>query len=146
MGATPWGTYERIAGSLRARLADAEPGGRVPSEAALAAEFGVARNTVRRALAALEDDGVIVALPGRGRVMGTAPAAAGYRRVADALRSEITSGRWAPGDRVPSELALMSQHGVSRSTVRRGLSVMEAEGLVTAVHGKGRFVHGSGRQ
>lgn len=39
----------------------------------------------------------------------------------------------------------MSRYGASRSTVRRGLSVIEAEGLVTAVHGKGRFVDGSGR-
>jgi DNA-binding GntR family transcriptional regulator len=143
--ATPWGTYVRIADALRDQLADAEPGTRLPSESALAAEFEVARNTVRRALAALEHDGLIVALPGRGRVVGDAGSAAGYRRVADALRAEITSGRWAPGDRVPSESELMRRYGVARSTVRRGLAVMEAEGLVTAVHGRGRFVDGSGR-
>lgn len=143
--ATPWGTYARIAESLRARLVDVEAGARVPSEAELVAEFGVARNTVRRALAALEHDGLIVTLPGRGRVVGSGRSDAGYQRVADALRAEITSGRRAAGDRVPSESELMSLHGVSRSTVRRGLSVMEAEGLVTAVHGRGRFVHGSGR-
>ena len=137
--ATPWGTYARIADALRARLSTPKPGAPVPSEAALAAEFGVARNTVRRALAALEHDGVIVSLPGRGRVVGGTGAAAGYRRVADALRAEITSGRWVAGDRVPSESELMSLYGVSRSTVRRGLSVMEAEGLVTAVHGQGTF-------
>jgi DNA-binding GntR family transcriptional regulator len=145
VSATPWGTYARIAESLRVRFADAPAGAAVPSEAALAAEFGVARNTVRRALATLEGDGVIAPQPGRGRVVGPATAEAAFRRVAESLRAEITSGRLAPGDRVPSESELMLRYGVSRATVRRGLSVMQAEGLVAAVHGRGRFVDASGR-
>lgn len=118
----------------------------MPSEMALAAEFGVARNTVRRALAALESDGVIASLPGRGRVVGPTTVDAAFRRVADGLRAEIMSGRLSPGDRVPSESQLMVHYGVSRATARRGLTVMHAEGLITAVHGKGRFVDASGRR
>jgi len=37
----------------------------LPSEAELCAEFGVSRNTVRRALALLEAEGVILAIPPR---------------------------------------------------------------------------------
>ncbi|MGH3783306.1 MAG: GntR family transcriptional regulator [Pseudonocardiaceae bacterium] len=149
MGSTPWGTYARIADTLRERLADVAPGSALPAETSLAAEFGVARNTVRRALAELERDGLIVTLAGRGRVVsdptGTA-AAAGYRRIADDLRQQISSGELAPGQRVPSEADLMRRYGVSRGTARQGLALLEATGLVTAVHGKGRFVGTEGRR
>jgi DNA-binding GntR family transcriptional regulator len=143
---TPWRAYAQITSVLRDRFTDVAAGSAVPSEAALVAEFGVARNTIRRALAALEQDGVVVALPGRGRVVGKAEqTAAGFRRVADELRASIESGRLAPGDRVPSEQALAVQFGVSRGTARRGLAELEAAGLVTAVQGRGRFVDGPGR-
>ncbi|MFD0783063.1 GntR family transcriptional regulator, partial [Micromonospora azadirachtae] len=39
--------YVRIERELRARLAQARPGDVVPAESTLAAEFGVARMTVR---------------------------------------------------------------------------------------------------
>jgi DNA-binding GntR family transcriptional regulator len=144
---TPWGTYARIAEQLRERLAGAAPGSALPSETSLAAEFGVVRNTVRRALAELESDGVIVTLPGRGRVTSepAAATAAGYRRIAEDLRQQITSGELATGQRVPSETELMRRYGVSRGTARQGLALLEAAGLVLAVHGKGRFVDAKGR-
>ena len=147
MRSTPWGAYAQITQALRDRFEAAPVGSAVPSEAALVAEFGVARNTVRRALAALESDGLVVALPGRGRVVGAAaPAAAGFRRVAAELRGLIESGTLAPGARVPSELALAREFGVSRGTARRGLAELEAAGLVTAVQGRGRFVDAPGRR
>lgn len=147
MRSTPWGTYARIAGELRERLAGIAPGSALPSETSLAAEFGVVRNTVRRALAELERDGLIVTLPGRGRVTSepAAATAAGYRRIAADLREQITSGELATGQRVPSETELMRRYGVSRGTARQGLALLEATGLVTAVHGKGRFVDVKGR-
>jgi DNA-binding GntR family transcriptional regulator len=145
---TPWGTYARIAEQLRERLAVLAPGSALPSETSLAAEFCVVRNTVRRALAELERDGLIVTLPGRGRVArepaGTTTA--GYRRIADDLHQQITSGELVPGQRVPSEAELMRRYGVSRGTARQGLAVLEAAGLVRAVHGKGRFVDVAGRR
>lgn len=53
---------------LRGRIAEgAWPvGGRVPSERQLALEFGVARNTLRRALATLAEQGLLAASVGRG--------------------------------------------------------------------------------
>jgi DNA-binding GntR family transcriptional regulator len=101
---------------------------------------------VRRALAELEREGLIVTLPGRGRVtrepLGTATA--GYRRIAEDLRARIISGELATGQRVPSEAELMRRYGVSRGTARQGLALLEAAGLVRAVHGKGRFVDAGG--
>jgi DNA-binding GntR family transcriptional regulator len=144
---TAWGAYGEIANSLRDRVAALPPGSALPSEAALAAEYGVARNTVRRSLSELEREGLVVALPGRGRVVAdaTGAAVAAYRRIAEELRQRITSGDLAPGERVPSESELMATYRVSRGVARQGLAALQAAGLVRAVHGKGRFVDVPGR-
>jgi DNA-binding FadR family transcriptional regulator len=48
------------------------PGHRIPTERDLSAEFGLARNTVRRALKILEDEGAIVRDVGRGTFVSEA--------------------------------------------------------------------------
>jgi GntR family transcriptional regulator len=63
-----------------------------------------------------------------------------YRQIADVLRSRIRSGEYAPGGQLPSETALVEEFGVTRVTVRRGLAVLQQEGLVEPVRGKGVFV------
>ena len=153
---TPWGTYHQIAESLRSRIAsgDLAPGTAVPSESALGKEFGVARSTVRRALAELETERLIKALPGTGRVVctdeerksapGNETPQAQYRRIAAELRERITVGDLAPGDALPSEAALVREYDVSRGTARQALSELEGTGLVVAIHGKGRFVKDPG--
>lgn len=60
--------------------------------------------------------------------------------IADDLRDRITSGRLKPGDPLPSEAHLAAQYRVSTSTLRNALAVLQAEGLVEKVHGKGNFV------
>lgn len=151
---TPWGTYHQIAESLRSRINSGElsPGDTLPSEAALGQEFNVSRTTVRRALAELETERLIKALPGTGRVVCTAEDRAStgkedsppaqYRRIAADLRERITSGELSPGDALPSEADIVRQYSVSRGTARQALSELEGAGLVVAVHGKGRFVTG----
>jgi GntR family transcriptional repressor for pyruvate dehydrogenase complex len=56
------------------------------------------------------------------------------------LASEIRAGRLNPGDRLPTEQALMRQAGVSRTVVREAVSALRAEGLVTTRQGVGAFV------
>jgi DNA-binding GntR family transcriptional regulator len=113
----------------------------LPSEAALCEEFAVVRNTVRRALTALEEEGLIVTLPAKGRmVRGEAPTQYVYRKIAADLRRRIESGELRPGDALPSEAALVERYGVARGTARQALGDLETAGLVETRHGKGRFV------
>lgn len=60
--------FRQIARELRAAIAggDPAPGDRVPSEAQLMEHFGVARMTVRQALAELRAEGLLLAEHGRG--------------------------------------------------------------------------------
>jgi DNA-binding FadR family transcriptional regulator len=51
------------------------------------------------------------------------------------LQRKILEGALAPGDRLPSERAMMDTFGVSRPTVREALRVAESLGLVAVRHG-----------
>lgn len=151
--ATAWGAYRGITEALRARVTGGEfpPGAELPSESALCVEYRVSRNTVRRALEQLEDEGLIAVLPGRGRVVLPAGAAVAsatprYRSIAADLKAMIESGELRPGDLLPSEAVLAERYGVSRGTARHALAELEGAGLVTSVHGKGRFVRRTSRR
>jgi GntR family transcriptional regulator, histidine utilization repressor len=63
-----------------------------------------------------------------------------YEQVKAWIKQHIGSGRWKPGDPVPSEAALMQQFGISRMTVNRALRELATEGLVTRVQGSGTRV------
>jgi DNA-binding GntR family transcriptional regulator len=145
--ATAWGAYKDITAALRGRITSGEfaPGAALPSEATLCNEYGVARNTLRRALDQLADEGLIAVRPGRGRIVvesadAAARAVPQYRTMAADLRLMIESGELRPGDPLPSESALAASYGVSRGTARHALAELDGAGLVESVHGKGRFV------
>lgn len=64
--ATP--VWKQLAAILRARILSGriEPRHAVPSEKQLEQEFGTARGTVRKAIALLRDEGLVVTVAGRG--------------------------------------------------------------------------------
>jgi GntR family transcriptional regulator, transcriptional repressor for pyruvate dehydrogenase complex len=62
-------------------------------------------------------------------------------QVYEALGEQIAAGRYPVGSRLPSELDLAQQFGVSRPVLRQALGRLRAEGLVTARQGAGNFVH-----
>jgi DNA-binding GntR family transcriptional regulator len=57
---------EHVAATLRAELADAPSGERLPSVRDLAERFAVSATTVTRALAVLRDEGLLVSRQGYG--------------------------------------------------------------------------------
>ena len=63
-----------------------------------------------------------------------------YERLADELRQAIVSGRYQPGDRLPSTLELMERTGVANLTVRGAYRVLVEEGLVESISKKGFYV------
>ena len=62
----------------------------------------------------------------------------------ESLGDRIRDGRIAPGDKLPTEAAVMGEFGVSRTVVREALSKLQASGLVETRHGIGTFAVGFG--
>lgn len=62
------------------------------------------------------------------------------RELVERLSTEITSGKLAPGVRLPTELEMMAAAGVSRTVVREAVAALRAEGLVVTRQGVGAFV------
>jgi DNA-binding GntR family transcriptional regulator len=126
----------------RIRSGEFAPGQALPSEAELCRELGAARNTVRRGLAILEEEGLLVTVPSKGRVIVGKDTGALYRYqvVAAWLREQIERGDLAPGAALPSEAKLRRRLTISRNTVRQAMAVLEREGLIVTEQGRGRFV------
>lgn len=62
------------------------------------------------------------------------------RQVADALSSFIDEARLGPGDRLPTERALMAALGIGRSSVREAVSQLQALGVLETRIGSGTYV------
>ncbi|TXS34601.1 GntR family transcriptional regulator [Streptomyces sp. ms191] len=60
--------------------------------------------------------------------------------IAADLRTQITTGRLKAGARLPSEPRLAADYKVSTPTLRNALALLQAEGLIEKIHGKGNFV------
>jgi GntR family transcriptional regulator len=62
-----------------------------------------------------------------------------YHRIQECLRSDIAAGRFADGDRLPSESELARTFQTTRGTVRQALARLEYEGLIQREAGRGTF-------
>lgn len=56
------------------------------------------------------------------------------------LKNRIGSGQLAPGDKLPTEVELVREFGVSRTVVREAIAALAGDGLVQARQGAGVFV------
>src|SRR5438105_2868119 len=63
-----------------------------------------------------------------------------YERLADTIETQIGSGVYRPGDRIPSVRRLHEQHGLSITTVLEACRVLEGRGLVEARPQSGHYV------
>jgi DNA-binding GntR family transcriptional regulator len=61
-----------------------------------------------------------------------------FRQLADLLRAQIDDGRITV--RVPAELALTQQYGVSRGTAHRAVMILVDAGYARISRGKGTFI------
>jgi DNA-binding GntR family transcriptional regulator len=62
-----------------------------------------------------------------------------YVQVADALRADITAGRFNPGDKIPAIRKLQERFTVSGMTVQSALRVLRDEGRIFSTQ-RGTFV------
>lgn len=76
----------------------------------------------------------------RGAVRRVEPANSLSRQIFAHVEEQITAGALGPGDRLPTEHAMMEAFGVSRSVVREAVSALRADGLVVTRQGSGAFV------
>jgi DNA-binding LacI/PurR family transcriptional regulator len=60
--------------------------------------------------------------------------------VLDRLHHDIVTGRYQPGQKLPSEAALVKRFAVSRITVGHAVRELQQEGLVDRVAGSGTYV------
>jgi DNA-binding GntR family transcriptional regulator len=63
-----------------------------------------------------------------------------YRVILGALSERISTGIYAPGTRLPTSPQLCTEFGVSPMTVRRALTALKGQGLISCVQGRGTFV------
>jgi GntR family transcriptional regulator of arabinose operon len=76
----------------------------------------------------------------------TSPKPHKYQRIFNLLHSEIQSGRFGPGDRLPSEAELVERFGASRITVGRAMKDLQQRGLVDRRAGSGTYVKTKGAE
>ncbi|MBA2961455.1 MULTISPECIES: GntR family transcriptional regulator [Ramlibacter] len=65
-----------------------------------------------------------------------------YWDIADALRQDIAGGRYAVGDKLPTEEQLVEAFGASRHTVREALRLLTEDGLISRRPRAGSLVIG----
>jgi GntR family transcriptional regulator len=62
-----------------------------------------------------------------------------YLQVYAALRERLRTGVYEPGARLPNQLQLAREFGVSFMTLRRAVELLEREGYLASRHGLGTF-------
>jgi DNA-binding GntR family transcriptional regulator len=63
-----------------------------------------------------------------------------WQQVYDDVLADIRSGELAVDDRLPSEMDMAEQYGVSRDVIRRAKDELSGEGWLIVLHGRGTFV------
>ncbi len=63
-----------------------------------------------------------------------------YQKLAEHFRHQMQTGVLCPGDRLPSLAEMHENHGVSRPTMEKVHSILEADGLIVRRPGSGTFI------
>jgi DNA-binding LacI/PurR family transcriptional regulator len=73
------------------------------------------------------------------------PAKPKYQKLFESLKADIASGRFKPGQKMPSEAALVTKSGASRITVGRAIRELQNIGLVERIAGSGTYVRNAAK-
>ena len=65
-----------------------------------------------------------------------------YSQIADGFRSQITAGILRPEEKLPSVRELAAELSINPNTIQRAYRLLEAEGWIVTIAGKGCFVCG----
>ncbi len=63
-----------------------------------------------------------------------------YEQLTDQIKNKILKGELAEGECLPSVRAFSAELRISALTVKKAYDILEEEGFVQTVHGKGTFV------
>lgn len=63
-----------------------------------------------------------------------------YAQIIEKVSLDIVSGKYQPGDKLPSVRDLAAQAGVNPNTMQKALSELERENLVHSARTSGRFI------
>ena len=63
-----------------------------------------------------------------------------YRRIAEALRERIVSGRYRPGEKIPAIRHVAEEFGCNKLTVQKAYDLLKQQGFIQNVVGSGSYV------
>lgn len=63
-----------------------------------------------------------------------------YEMVSNKIRQRIREGEYTVGSYIPDQVSLAKEFGVSRMTVKKGMDILELEGLILRKRGAGTLV------
>ena len=63
-----------------------------------------------------------------------------YAQLMDTLKRRIVTGRYLPGEKLPSVRELAAEAGINPNTVQRAFSELEREGLIYTQRATGKYV------
>ena len=69
-----------------------------------------------------------------------------YEQIVSQIKNAIIASELSDGEVLPSVRTLAAQLKISSLTVKKAYDLLEEEGFVTTVHGKGTFVNAADRQ
>ena len=66
-----------------------------------------------------------------------------YEQIIDSVRQSILSGAITPGEKLPSVRNLAKELGINPNTIQKAYAILEKDGYLYSVRGKGMFVSAS---
>ena len=58
--------------------------------------------------------------------------------------NQVSTGEWPAGHRMPTEKTFITKFGAARNTVRKAMSLLESDGVISRQVGRGTFIRGEG--